>query len=317
MAYGDKNYRPSFFGGFSFFPPVIKNLLIINGAVFLVQIFLQGFTFTDSFGQQVSVSNILTEYFALIPLGYGFLPWQLISFQFMHASFTHILFNMLYLWMFGMELENAWGSKKFLIYYLTCGIGAGLTQLFGPIILPLFYSLLDVVGITSLLGLSPFNLSVGPTVGASGGVYGVLMAFALMFPNRPIYLYFFIPIPAKYLIGFMILIEFFSVGDKSFTAHLAHIGGAVIGVIFYLIDKRSSLSVTDYINKFKKLDKNRFGFNKPQKEVSDVQYYDINEKTGTINQEEIDKILDKISKSGYQNLTEKEKQILFDASKKL
>lgn len=296
MAYGDKNYRPSFFGGFSFFPPVIKNLLIINGAVFLVQIFLQGFTFTDSFGQQVSVSNILTEYFALMPLGYGFLPWQLISFQFMHASFTHILFNMLYLWMFGMELENAWGSKKFLIYYLTCGIGAGLTQLL----------------------LSPlFDGAVAPTVGASGGVYGVLMAFALMFPNRPIYLYLFIPIPAKYLIGFMILIEFFSVGDKSFTAHLAHIGGAVIGVIFYLIDKRSSLSVTDYINKFKKLDKNRFGFNKPQKEVSDVQYYDINEKTGTINQEEIDKILDKISKSGYQNLTEKEKQILFDASKKL
>lgn len=296
MAYGDKNYRPSFFGGFSFFPPVIKNLLIINGAVFLVQIFLQGFTFTDSFGQQVSVSNILTEYFALIPLGYGFLPWQLISFQFMHASFTHILFNMLYLWMFGMELENAWGSKKFLIYYLTCGIGAGLTQLL----------------------LSPlFDGAVAPTVGASGGVYGVLMAFALMFPNRPIYLYFFIPIPAKYLIGFMMLIEFFSVGDQSFTAHLAHIGGAVIGVIFYLIDKRSSLSVTDYINKFKKSDKNRFGFNKPEKEVSDVQYYDINKKTEPVNQEEIDKILDKISKSGYQNLTEKEKRILFDASKKL
>lgn len=296
MAYGDKNYRPSFFGGFSFFPPVLKNLLIINGAVFLVQIFLQGFTFTDSLGQRVSVSNFLTEYFALMPLGYGFLPWQLISFQFMHGSFTHILFNMLYLWMFGMELENAWGSKKFLIYYLTCGVGAGLTQLL----------------------LSPlFEGAIGPTVGASGGVYGVLMAFALMFPNRPIYLYFFIPIPAKYLIGFMMLIEFFSVGDQSFTAHLAHIGGAVIGVIFYLIDKRSSLSVTDYINKFKKSDESRFGFNKSQKEANDVQYYDINEKTGSIDQEEIDKILDKISKSGYQNLTEKEKRILFDASKKL
>ncbi len=296
MAYGDKNYRPSFFGGFSFFPPVIKNLLIINGAVFLIQIFLQGFTFTDSLGHRASVSSLLTEYFALMPFGYGFLPWQLISFQFMHASFTHILFNMLYLWMFGMELENAWGSKKFLIYYLTCGVGAGLTQLF----------------------LSPlFDGAVGPTVGASGGVYGVLMAFALMFPNRPIYLYFFIPIPAKYLIGFMILIEFFSVGDQSLTAHLAHIGGAVIGLIFYLVDKRSAISVSEYINKFKRPNEDKFSFNRPKKDVSDVNYYDIEDKDEQVDQEEIDKILDKISKRGYQSLTEKEKRILFDASKKL
>jgi membrane associated rhomboid family serine protease len=296
MAYRDKNYRPSFFGGFSFFPPVIKNFLIINGAVFLIQIFLQGFTFTDSLGRSVSVNSLFTEYFALMPLGYGFLPWQLISFQFMHASFTHILFNMLYLWMFGMELENAWGSKKFLIYYLTCGIGAGLTQLF----------------------LSPlFGGAVAPTVGASGGVYGVLMAFALMFPNRPIYLYFFIPIPAKYLIGFMILIEFFSVSDQSLTAHLAHIGGAVIGLIFYLVDKRSAISVSDYINKFRKSDEDKFGFNRSKKDVSDVNYYDIEDKDEQVDQEEIDKILDKISKRGYQSLTEREKRILFDASKKL
>jgi len=296
MAYRDRNYRSSFFGGFSFFPPVIKNLMIINGVVFLIQIFLQGFTFTNSFGERVSVANLLTEYFALIPLGYGFLPWQLITFQFMHGSFTHILFNMLYLWMFGMELENAWGSKKFLIYYLTCGVGAGLTQLF----------------------LSPlFDGALAPTVGASGGVYGVLMAFALMFPNRPIYLYFFIPIPAKYLIGFMILIEFFSVGDQSLTAHLAHIGGAVVGVIFYLIDKRTSLSVSDYLNKFKKSDDSGFGFRRGNKDVHDVNYYDLNEKGDSVDQEEIDKILDKISKSGYQNLTEREKRILFDASKKL
>lgn len=298
MAYGDKYGRSSFFGGFSFFPSVIKNLMIINGAVFLIQLFLQGFTYSDAIGQRHSISSLLTEYFALIPLGYGFYPWQLITFQFMHGSFTHILFNMLYLWMFGMELENAWGSKKFLIYYLTCGLGAGLTQLF----------------------LAPiFSEAIGPTVGASGGVYGVLLAFAMMFPNRPIYLYFFIPIPAKFLIGFMILIEFFSVGDQTLTAHLAHIGGVVVGLIYILIDRKSSFSPSQYFDKFKSVSRNGFTWGKSKKDVTDVNYYDVHEKKkeDEIDQEEIDRILDKISKSGYQNLTEREKRILFDASKKL
>ena len=125
-------YKPSGFGGFSFFPPVIKNLMIINGIVFL-------FTML---GQQISLANgytfndVLTRYFALIPLqgmtvntGYGlshwsFYPWQLITYQFMHGGFMHIFFNMFALWMFGMEVENLWGSKKFLTFYLMCGIVA-------------------------------------------------------------------------------------------------------------------------------------------------------------------------------------------------
>jgi membrane associated rhomboid family serine protease len=298
MSYNDRYYRPGMYGGFSFFPPVIKYLMIINGLVYLIQIFLGQFYFTDSFGRPKTLENYLIQYFALMPIGKGFLPWQLLTFQFMHGSFTHILFNMLYLWMFGTELENLWGSRKFLIYYLTCGIGAGLTQLF----------------------LSPiFEGSVGPTVGASGGIYGLLMAFAIFFPRRPIYLYFFLPIPAMYLIGFMILLELFSIGDLSLTAHLAHIGGAFIGVMYILIERKFNWSIDGVIESFLYRRRMKY-YSTKNSRFQDVEFYEIDEHKKSdeeINQEVIDRILDKISKYGYQSLTEEEKRILFEASKKL
>ncbi len=302
MSYNDRYYRPSLFGGFSFFPPIIKYLMIINGIVYLIQIFLGQFYFTDDFGRPRTLESYLIQYFALMPIGSGFRPWQLLTFQFMHGSFSHVLFNMLYLWMFGTELENLWGSKKFLIYYLTCGIGAGLTQLF----------------------LSPiFEGSVGPTVGASGGIYGVLMAYAVLFPRRPIYLYFFIPIPAMYLIGFMILLELFSVGDLSLTAHLAHIGGAFIGLIYILVERHINFSLDGLIENFLNRRRMKYYSTKKSDRYYDVDYYDIEEthhksdQSDTVDQEVIDRILDKISKYGYQSLTDEEKRILFEASKKL
>lgn len=298
MSLRDRYYRPTMFGGFSFFPPVIKYLMIINGIVYLIQIFLGQFYFTDSFGRPRTLESFLVQYFALMPLSDGFLPWQLLTFQFMHGSFSHILFNMLYMWMFGAELENMWGSRKFLIYYLTCGFGAGLTQLF----------------------LAPiFEGAVGPTVGASGGIYGLLLAFAVFFPRRPIYLYFFIPIPAMYLIGFMILLELFSVGDLSLTAHLAHIGGALTGLIYILVEKKFNWSIDGFIDKI--LYRRQMSYYSTRNSrYQDVEYYDIEEKEQNeekINQEEIDRILEKISKYGYQSLTDEEKRTLFEASKKL
>ena len=301
MSYNDRYYRPSLFGGFSFFPPVIKYLMIINGVVFLLQVFLEQFYFTDDFGRRLSLENYMIKYFALMPIGEGFKIWQIITFQFMHGSFKHILFNMLYMWMFGTELENLWGSRKFLIYYLTCGIGAGLTQLF----------------------LSPiFEGVVGPTVGASGGIYGLLMAYAFLFPRRPIYLYFFIPIPAMYLIGFLILIEFLSIGDRSLTAHLAHIGGAFIGLIYILVERKFNFSLDGLIDDFLYRRKMKY-YRTTNTRFKDVEFYEIEDEEGKykkedeINQEVIDRILDKISKYGYQSLTEEEKRILFEASKKL
>ncbi len=299
MSLRDRYYRPSFFGGFSFFPPIIKFLMITNAIIFIIQLFFGQFYYTDEFGSQHSLENLILKYFALMPISSGFLPWQLITFQFLHGNFSHILFNMLYLWMFGTELENLWGSKKFLIYYLTCGIVAGLTQLF----------------------LAPiFEGNVAPTVGASGGIYGLLMAYAILFPRRPIYLYFFIPIPAMYLIGFLILIELFSVGDLSLTAHLAHIGGAFCGLIYLMIEKYFNFSLDDLIiNLFSK---RKTRYESKYNNIYDVEYYDIEESQSThpsdeIDQTEVDRILDKISKYGYQSLTYEEKRILEEASKKL
>jgi len=304
-------YKPSGFGGFSFFPPVLKNLIIINVAVFFVQMIFENI----SFGGVPGV-YLFNHYLALNPISgndavglpNNFQIWQLLTYQFMHANFTHILFNMFALWMFGMEIENMMGPKKFLTYYLTCGLGAGLLQILLP---PLFSS------------------AVGPTIGASGAVFGVMIAFAMLFPDRYIFLYFLIPIKAKYLIAILVIFEFMSVGGQDIVAHFAHIGGAITGFIFILIDRRKSFSTKSILDNFKKPKGNTsFGSNyrKPtinhsifKKDIEDADFYDINNSTkdeDPINQDVIDQILDKISQSGYQNLTEREKKILFEASKK-
>lgn len=292
-------YRPAGFGGFSLFPTVIKNLMIINAVVFLVNNILLQRIIT---GDGIPVDNIITYYFALMPIGHGFNVWQLITYQFMHHDFMHILFNMLMLWMFGMEIENTWGSRKFLFYYLTCGAGAGL-----------FHVLLSPLITGRLL----------PTVGASGAIYGVMVAFAMLFPNRYIFLYFLIPVKAKYLIFFFILLELFSVGSFDVIARLAHLGGALVGFIIILIDSRSQISFRNFVNSFKKTTSGMQGqFRKKPasrgSEVRDAEFYEINnsKEEPKYDQAEIDRILDKISQSGYQNLTEHEKRVLFEASKK-
>jgi membrane associated rhomboid family serine protease len=299
----DNYYKPTGFGGFSFFPPVIKNLLIINVIVFLV----------TTLAAEVAIDNlhiitwkdIIFRWFALNPLGEGnnFQVWQLITYQFLHANFSHILFNMIGLWMFGIEIEHIWGSRKFLYFYLLCGVVAGLFNLF----------------LTPLLGEIP-----APTVGASGAIYGVLIAFALFFPNRYIFLYFFIPVKAKYLIGFFVILEFLMVNSGGNVAHLAHLGGALAGFIFILLDSKSQIELKNIFRKNtyqQKTPLNPFGkMSNPFKKKTDTQeahFYDLENGQRDISQEEIDEILDKISKSGYQNLTAQEKKVLFEASKKM
>jgi len=242
------------------------------------------------------------------PIVWNFYPWQLITYQFLHGDFWHIFFNMFFgLWMFGMEIENIWGSKKFLIFYLTCGVFAGLVQLFiSPLIDPV----------------------VGPTIGASGAIYGVLIAFALMFPDRSVYLYFLFPVKVKYLVGFLIILGVMSMGGPGNVAHLAHLGGAIAGFIFIMLDKRIDVPLKRMLNRTYSGSGRQFDnpfsslsekFKKRSHDIQDAKYYDLNDKKDEeqITQEQIDKILDKISQSGYQNLTEKEKKILFEASKKM
>ncbi len=286
------------FGGFSFFPPVIKTLLISNGIVFLLLHLFRGFTL-----EGMPLYPVINSWFALMPLGQGFLPWQLITYQFMHWDFWHLFFNLVFgVWMFGMEVEHMWGSRKFLIYYLTCGVVAGLAQLL----------------------LSPiFEPTLAPTVGASGAVYGVMVAFAMMFPDRLIYFYFLIPIRVKYFVMFIIVLGVFSVGGPSNVANLAHLGGALAGYIYLMVDKHR-LGRGSFKSRMDDL-RERMTFNASrQADVTNATVYDI--KSGEPHktepppddpQKRLDEILDKISRSGYQSLTEEEKKILFDASKRM
>jgi len=306
--------RPGLFGGFSIFPPVIKYLLIANAGVFLLEhFFLNGLRYGDT-----NLGTAFFRLFALQPvfgtsvksvLSGPFMPWQVISYMFMHGDFTHLFFNMFALWMFGLELENLWGSKRFLIYYTICGLGAALANLL----------------------VAPFFSTVGPTVGASGSVYGILVAFGYLFPNRQIYIYFLIPLKAKYLVILYMALEVFAVASQSETgiAHVAHLGGAVVGLIYLLITNRRRMNLFD--NFKSTFTNNSFGqstkYEQPetQQKTYEAKYSDIETKDykNEIDikqkelQDKIDAVLDKLSRSGYQSLNEEEKRILFEESKKL
>ncbi len=286
-------YRPSLFGGFRFFPPVIKTLLVTNTAVYCFVLFLSMFRLRGS-----ALTSVIESVFYLFPLGEGFMPWQLFTYMFMHGGLMHLLFNMLALWMFGMELENTWGSKKFLTYYFLCGVGAGLSNLFiGPLFAP-----------------------PAPTVGASGAIYGVLIAFGILFPDRPIFIYFLLPIKARYFVILYIALEIYA-GVSSTPdgiAHFAHLGGAAVGYVYLLIDQRRAPFSSFIAHARERMVSSRqHAGSYNSTDITDAKYYDIVDKEERTSQQQVDEILDKISKSGYQSLTDEEKKILFEASKKL
>jgi len=183
--------------------PAIKALIIANAATFVVQIMFPG----------------LIAYFGLIPadLLEHFFIWQPFTYMFLHGSFFHILFNMLALWMFGTELEWTWGTRYFLWYYVVTGLAAAATTV-----------------VVSLLPLAAADrMYVVPTIGASGAIYGLLLAYGLYFPTRPIYVYMVFPIPAKYFVMIMGAIAFLSSasGGGGGVAHTAHLGGLVAGYL--------------------------------------------------------------------------------------
>ena len=220
-------YSPT---GFSFLPVVVKNLLIINAIMFLADVVLARFG--------VDLSNILGLHFFMAS---DFKPWQLFTYMFMHGNFSHLFFNMFALWMFGNTLENIWGPKRFLLYYVLCGLGAGLLQE-GVQYIEFVTKLSNYQNVNMGGAIIPMSqyLNYMTTVGASGAIYGLLLAFGMMFPNAMIYLYFFVPIKAKwFVIGYAaieLLTGFFSSGDQ--VAHFAHLGGMLIGLIIILIWKK-------------------------------------------------------------------------------
>lgn len=266
-------FRPS---RFEILPTIVKNLLIINGLFFLAQKTFGGpsvaFSFDNLFALHAWQSSL-------------FKPWQLVTHMFLHGDFGHILGNMFALWMFGSVLENVWGSKRFLTFYMICGLGAALMHLLFlswelmPLIndysaivqqqlsgnegqgnamvnfitkYPLGYQ--NTGEVISYLQLNPGNREITSkvferiteyyqnnintaTIGASGAVFGVLAAFVYLFPNTHLYIYFLIPVKAKWIGLMYFAYELFyalrnSAGDH--VARWAHIGGAIVGLLIVI-----------------------------------------------------------------------------------
>ena len=189
-------YQPQ---GFKFLPTAVKHLLIINALCF-------GLYYVLGMQRIINLNALL----GLWSFDTGLLrPWHPITYMFMHADLSHLFFNMFALWMFGTTMENYWGTKRFLVYYLLCGIGAGLITMFIPL---------------------------SHTVGASAAIYGILLAFGMTFPNEYVYLYFLMPIKAKWFVIGYAVIELFE--GIFFTydgiAHFAHLGGMLIGLLLIL-----------------------------------------------------------------------------------
>ena len=222
------NFRPS---GFSVLPTVVKNLLIINVLFFLATI-----------ACDVVLRIDLADYLGLHYIGASdFQPFQLVTYMFMHGNFAHLFFNMFALWMFGNTLENIWGPNRFLMFYFICGIGAGLTQELVQYIqyVTTLQGYENVrIAANQIIPMSEY-LNLLTTVGASGAVYGILLAFGMMFPNSTLYIYFAIPIKAKWFVLIYGVIELFS-GFTSVdnVAHFAHLGGMLFGLILILYWKK-------------------------------------------------------------------------------
>lgn len=209
-------------------PTVTKNLLIINVLCFF------GMLVAKRYG--IDVENLLGLHFFLAS---DFNLSQLISYMFMHANFQHIFFNMFAVWMFGRVLEQVWGPRRFLTYYLICGIGAGLIQ---ELVQYLEYAFTlsnyDSVNLEIAGGIIPMEeyLNMMTTVGASGAVYGILLAFGMLFPNSQMFIFPLpFPIKAKYfVIGYAVLELFLGLGGGDGVAHFAHLGGMLFGLILII-----------------------------------------------------------------------------------
>ncbi len=226
-------------------PPVTKNLIIINILCFMAAIV------GERYG--MNLNNLLgLHYFE----SEKFKLYQLFTYMFMHSGFEHIFFNMFAVWMFGRILETVWGPQRFLFFYILCGIGAGLVQEVTQYIefMPLMHDAAqfatypgsEIISIngtsrtaTAWLALCQQIISV-PTVGASGAVYAILMAFAMLFPNQEIFIFPLpMPIKAKWLIiGYFVLELGMGIMNNDGIAHFAHLGGMVFGFILIMYWKK-------------------------------------------------------------------------------
>jgi len=221
------------------FPPIVKNLIIINVLVFLAQ---------SAFDQEYHI----TEKLGLWPVeSENFRPYQIVTHMFTHGGVGHIFFNMFGLWMFGKTLENVWQAKRFLFFYLACGLGAAFAHMAVD-----YFHYKDLFAYARFLtdagqddvAFRLLNSSVGPTIGASGAIMGIFAAFAYTFPNTELYIMLIpVPVKAKWAVLGMVAIDLFS-GIGKFSgdnvAHFAHLGGALTGfILVYIWNKTNRKSL--------------------------------------------------------------------------
>lgn len=334
-------------------PPVTRNLLFINIIIFMVQQVLNQRVGTGLNG------DVLTDVFGLhFYMADDFGIWQLFTYMFLHGSWDHVLLNMFSLWMFGRIIEQTMGSKNFLIYYLVCGVGAGICQEFWQTGEFFYFGGAADLGKP---GLGAY-LNSWQTIGASGAVYGILLAFGMTFPEERIMLLIPpIPMKAKYFVVGFAAIELLSAfTTNGNVAHIAHLGGMLFGFLLIRHWRRqmrgnrftnwneyarrqpdgsygakgrgtmqsisarfqglgASLENTfrSFIGLFKSNKKKGEGYDRPYRNP-DHEYNaqrKAQQKQSKEQQERIDRILDKVRRSGYDSLTEEEKRELFNNNK--
>ncbi len=258
--------------------PAVKQLMILNGSVFILQQIVGLFE-----------PNMLEAIFGISHGGFAqkFMLWQPVTYMFLHGGWLHIFFNLLGLWMFGGELEQIWGKGRFFRYYILSGIGAGF-----------------FIAIMNYYVALRFGTSA-VTIGASGAIYAILLAYGLTWPNREVLLYFLFPIKIKYLLIAFGLVEFFgtlssAAGTGGNISHVGHVGGLITGFILYrsFMKNRAKSNVVK-LSFFKRLTK---GFRLKQKKKQ----IDTRIEAKKI----IDEILGKIARSGMSSLTPDEKKRL-------
>jgi membrane associated rhomboid family serine protease len=303
-------------------PTMTKNLLIVNVLAFAATWVLEL--------RGIDLTQLLGLHFFLAS---DFHFYQFFTYMFLHGGFTHIFFNMFALWMFGSVIERVWGPKKFIFYYICCGIGAGITQ-----------ELVQYVNY-SIEGLSAYQyvnaggvqmttnayINLWTTIGASGAVYAILLAFGMIFPNERLFIIPFpFPIKAKWLVAGYIVIELVSAmsGPGDGVAHMAHLGGMLFGFLLIRYWQKHpdssqrfgrSRGQEFFENMKRRYDQrqqaqhtNRMHAEETQRQRETDEEYNARKRK---NQEEVDAILDKIRKSGYDSLTKEEKKKLFDQSR--
>ena len=304
-------------------PTITKNLLIINVLMFLALIVFER--------MGVNLNYTLGLHFFLAP---DFHLYQLFTYMFMHGGFTHILFNMFTLWMFGGVVEQVWGPKKFLFYYMACGVGAGVIQMlaqFGE-----FYMLasgqIPGFNLGMAMEVAQANaplLNLWTTVGASGAIYGVLLAFGMLFPEQRMFIFPLpVPIKAKWMVCIWIAIELLSAlgTSGSQVAHFAHLGGMLFGYIMIRYwrnhpgggyggyGRSRGQQFFDRMKDNWERRSHRRADDTRRQDPRRESDWDYNARRKA-EQDEIDRILDKVRRSGYDSLTEEEKRKLFNGGK--